>query len=449
MVRYIAGFGCQKGTVESREELKALNRDRKLLQKRVLNLVKEESKALFEFDYNIENPPKEIIENRVISTLKGWGPTFRRDINRKFLYSNREDIEYRKKITIAIPKVLNIYTIAPFIRAYLISLGIQPQNIIFSNFTNEDMYLEGSKYGSVDACYPAKVAQAHVYSLMFDKKFIKKDIKYIWFPSIIDMKNFVQYTMGNSSCPIVSGTPRVVYSAFTKEINLFKKSSIEYIDESFHFDNKELLKRELFNIWKDRLKITKDESNWATIQGLKAQKAYLDTIMQRGREILDSAEKNKEIVLLLLGRPYHMDKGINHEILEEFQALGFKSISINSIPKDKEYLYRFFKEDIENGYIKDPFDIRDVWRENFSVNSAQKVWGAKFASRHPNVAVIDLSSFKCGHDAPTFAIIDRILGSSHTPHLALHDIDANKPTGSIKIRVKTFAYSLREYQKNL
>jgi predicted nucleotide-binding protein (sugar kinase/HSP70/actin superfamily) len=90
-----------------------------------------------------------------------------------------------------------------------------------------------------------------------------------------------------------------------------------------------------------------------------------------------------------------------------------------------------------------------VWPENYSTHSAQKVWAAKFAARHPNIAVVDLSSFKCGHDAPTYAIIDRILGASRTPHLTLHDIDANKPDGSIAIRVKTFAYALEEYRRTL
>jgi predicted nucleotide-binding protein (sugar kinase/HSP70/actin superfamily) len=65
------------------------------------------------------------------------------------------------------------------------------------------------------------------------------------------------------------------------------------------------------------------------------------------------------------------------------------------------------------------------------------------------MAVLDLSSFKCGHDAPTYSIIDRILGASRTPHLTLHDIDANKPGGSIKIRVKTFAYTLDQYKRQL
>jgi predicted nucleotide-binding protein (sugar kinase/HSP70/actin superfamily) len=152
---------------------------------------------------------------------------------------------------------------------------------------------------------------------------------------------------------------------------------------------------------------------------------------------------------LLIGRPYHSDPGINHEVLDEFQTLGFKTISMRAIPKDEGYLEEFFGEELRAGYIQNFYDIRDVWPENYSVNSSQKVWAAKFAARHPNVAVLDLSSFKCGHDAPTYSIIDKILGSSRTPHLTLHDVDANKPGGSIKIRVKTFAYTLDQYKEAL
>ena len=77
------------------------------------------------------------------------------------------------------------------------------------------------------------------------------------------------------------------------------------------------------------------------------------------------------------------------------------------------------------------------------------MWAANFAAHHPNVAVLDLSSFKCGHDAPTYGLIDGILQTSKTPAAALHDLDANKPGGSIKIRVKTYAHSLRLQQERL
>lgn len=132
-----------------------------------------------------------------------------------------------------------------------------------------------------------------------------------------------------------------------------------------------------------------------------------------------------------------------------FKVLGFKTLSMRAIPKDEAYLSRYFEEDIRQERVSSAYDIRDVWAENYSTNSAQKVWAAKFAARHPNVAVLDLSSFKCGHDAPTYSIIDKILGAARTPHLTLHDIDANKPGGSIKIRVKTFAYTLEQYKQTL
>jgi hypothetical protein len=93
--------------------------------------------------------------------------------------------------------------------------------------------------------------------------------------------------------------------------------------------------------------------------------------------------------------------------------------------------------------MKSPLELNHVWPENYSANSSQKVWGAVFAAHHPNVAVLDLSSFKCGHDAPTYGLIDSILHAAKTPTAALHDLDANKPGGSIKIRVKTYAHSLR------
>jgi hypothetical protein len=90
-----------------------------------------------------------------------------------------------------------------------------------------------------------------------------------------------------------------------------------------------------------------------------------------------------------------------------------------------------------------------VWPENYSANSVQKVWAAKFAARHPNIVVLDLSSFKCGHDAPTYGLIDNIISASGTPYSALHDIDANKPSGSIKIRVKTYAHTLSRHEERL
>ncbi len=451
-VRYIAGFACEKGTVESREELLELRKNHKNLQKSVPNLVHEESMLLFDARYHL--PPKpdkntKISVEKVKNTLWGYGPAIRKRYERRFIFSSGQDRARRRKLTIAIPKALNIYSFAPFLRTYLEALDIDPKRIVFSDFSNEEMFLEGAKYGSVDACYPAKVAQAHVHSLLFDKKFVRKNIDIVWFPAISTVRSFLSYTSADRACPVVIGTPRVVYSAFTKERDLFSIAGVEYIDDAIDTGDVKMLTKQLYETWEDRLGITEDENRWAVEQGIKALDASRKKLEDKGLEILQAAERSGEVVLLLLGRPYHSDPGLNHDVLDQFQSLGFKVLSMNSIPKDPEFLDKIFGEDIARGLIKDYFDIRDVWPENFSANSAQKVWAAKVAARHPNIAAIDLSSFKCGHDAPTYGIIDKILGASRTPHLTLHDIDANKPTGTINIRVKTFAYALEQYAVSL
>jgi predicted nucleotide-binding protein (sugar kinase/HSP70/actin superfamily) len=172
-------------------------------------------------------------------------------------------------------------------------------------------------------------------------------------------------------------------------------------------------------------------------------------LQNKGKAILETVEAENRVAVLMIGRPYHSDPGLNHGVLEEFQVLGYPILSMRSIPKDPAWLERFFESDIKAGRIETPLEVQDVWPENYSANSVQKVWAAKFAARHPNVVVLDLSSFKCGHDAPTYGLIDSIIAASATPYSALHDIDANKPGGSIKIRVKTYAHSLKLHEERL
>ena len=52
-------------------------------------------------------------------------------------------MENRSKIRIGIPRVLNIYTYAPLFNAYFESLGVQPENIVYSDYTSSDLYRAG------------------------------------------------------------------------------------------------------------------------------------------------------------------------------------------------------------------------------------------------------------------------------------------------------------------
>ncbi len=448
--RYIAGFSCEKGTVESEEAMLDLTKQRKKLMKEFPNLVDYESKKLFAHFYDAPPAPTAdtIIDD--IEVRKGFlGAIKRVPVQRPFQRSSEESWKNRARLRVGIPKVLNVWSIAPFLRTYLEALGIQRQHVVFSDDSGEEMWQEGGKYGSIDPCYPSKVAQAHIHNLLFHHHSDAKKLHFIFFPCITHVPAGLNKVMDTASCPIVAGVPEVMKAAFTKEVDFFATRGMKYLDPALTFTEAALLRRQLFECFGPALGVTEDESDYACEQGSKAMEVFDAEIQKRGKAILEVVEEENRVAVLLLSRPYHSDPGLNHSVLEEFQVLGYPILSMRSLPKDPRWLYRFFKEDIDKGLIDNPLEVTDVWPENYSANSVQKVWSAKFAARHPNVVVLDLSSFKCGHDAPTYGLIDSIISSSATPYSALHDIDANKPGGSIKIRVKTYAHSLKLHEERL
>ena len=471
--RYISGFSCEKGTVESEEAMIALSKDRKKLMKQFPNLVDYESKLVFRHFYDTEPMPEadRTVHDVKVEKTKFFGVK-KTAVVRTFERSSVEAWLRRSAIRVGVPKVLNIYSVAPFIRAYLETIGIQKQNVVFSDYTSEEMWLEGGKYGSIDPCYPSKVAQAHIHNLLFAKhddgktaheaesdtsskdggfvtKVKGKKLQYIFFPCVTHVPPGLNKVMDTTSCPIVAGAPEVMKAAFTKETDFFATRGIKYLDPAMTFTEPTLMKKQLFDVFGPELGITEDESDFACDQGWKAMERTDQDLWVKGKAILETVEEENRVAVLLLARPYHNDPGLNHGILEEFQILGYPIVSMRSIPKDPVWLERFFKADMDAGRIEGPLEVQDVWPENYSANSVQKVWAAKFAARHPNVVVLDLSSFKCGHDAPTYGLIDSIISSSGTPYSALHDVDANKPGGSIKIRVKTYAHSLKLHEERL
>ncbi len=62
---------------------------------------------------------------------------------------------------------------------------------------------------------------------------------------------------------------------------------------------------------------------------------------------------------------------------------------------------------------------------------------------------LEISSFKCGHDAPIYGVIEGIIEQSGTPYFCFKDLDENKPSGSIRIRVETIDYFLRRYRDEI
>jgi predicted nucleotide-binding protein (sugar kinase/HSP70/actin superfamily) len=267
---------------------------------------------------------------------------------------------------------------------------------------------------------------------------------------IDDLPSDLNFAQAHRACPTVTATPEAVKAAFTKEGDVFKENGILFLDTFVNPAKPVLLARQLYDQFRDILGLSEEENMRAVEEGLKAQDHFQNGILRaQGREILKRLEAEDRIGIVMLGRPYHNDPGINHEILEEFQKIGYPVLTLQSLPIDDDILNRLFADDIRQGLIRDPMDIRDAWKNSYSENTSQKVWAAKYTARHPNLVALELSSFKCGHDAPIYTVVEEIVTKSGTPYFSFKDIDENKPTGSIKIRVETIGYFLKRYREDM
>ena len=357
-------------------------------------------------------------------------------------------MENRKKLRVGIPRVLNIYTYAPLFNAYLESLGVQPENIVYSDYTSPELYRAGASRGAIDPCFPAKIGISHVYNLV-QEKHRKKPLNVIFFPMYDVLTSPLVKIVGANACPTVTATPETVKAAFTKENDVFGEHNVTYLDPILNFADRKLFAHQMLQAWEPLLGLSQEENDRAVEAGYKALEDYDRSIRRRAREVMDQLEREDRIGIVMLGRPYHHDPGLNHEIMEEFQKLGYPIFSQNTLPLDEDLLERLFGDEVRSGVISHALDIGDAWKNSYSCSTNHKVWAAKFTARHPNLVALEISSFKCGHDAPIYGVIEGIIEQSGTPYFCFKDLDENKPSGSIRIRVETIDYFLRRYREEI
>jgi len=420
-VLFISGNGCDRGLCETGDNLKELEKGKKSLREATPDLTHYASEAVFS-EWDFEEMPE------AGSFRKGLFP-------RRFNRSSAEDIKKRESMVIGIPRLLNQYYYNPFFSTYLRALGIK--NIVYSDYTSPKLWGEGNKWGANDPCFPAKVAPAHVYNLLN-----KKGLTHILFPRVTHLPGSVEKTSGDHACVIQMGTPEVVDAVFSRDKKMFLDKNIKYLKPLINLKNKVEAEANLFDYFKDIFSLTADENSHAVNSGYMAMENYLTTIRKKGRMIIEDLIRNDKMGILLIGHPYHHDPGLNHDIPEKFQMLGYPVLTIESLPVDDDFLIPLLGE-------KAPREISDIWLRDFNRNLNHKIWAAKVAAKHPNLAVIDLSSFKCGFDAPAYAFLSNILDTSGTPHFLFHDIDQNKPGATFDIRIKTIDYFLKNEERSL
>ena len=425
---------CEKGTVEDLADMKDIKAD--------IDKIKEANPNY------VDIAARDVFRHRQVDVVADAVPSTKGLFISKSVKERAALMQKRQDFRVGIPRLLNTYTYAPLFNAYFASLGLKSENIIYSDYTTPELYRAGASRGAIDPCYPSKIGIAHVYNLLATKH-NKKPLHAIWFPMYDVLHTPLVNLTGSNACPTVTATPEVVKAAFTKESDIFGENGIVYIDPILNLQDQRICADQMMKAWGPILGLSREENDRALDAGFKALLDCEAEIRRQARETLDQLEREDRIGIVMLGRVYHHDPGLNHEIMEEFQKLGYPVFSQSTLPLDEDMLDRLFGDEVRAGLITHPLDIQDVWKNRYSTSTNHKVWAAKFTARHPNLVALEVSSFKCGHDAPIYGVIEGIIEQSGTPYFSFKDLDENKPSGSIRIRVETIDYFLRRYREDI
>ncbi len=358
-------------------------------------------------------------------------------------------IKDRSQLRVGIPKVLNIWTTHQFWVGFLKSLGVAPENIVWSSDTSEEQGREfGKGRGTVDCCYPVKCMSGHYGELVFGQK---KKINILLSPMIHSLPSVLHgHVVDTVTCTRVMAGPENIKSGFLKEGDVFGDNGIVYASPFVSLGDRHMVTEQLQLALKDTFDLDLEETERAVQAGFVALDNFTAKARAQSREILNWCAKNQKPCILVLARPYHMDTGIGHEIEGELQAHGYPILWLQYLPGDEDLMNWLFERDLREGRIKSPFDISDVWTSSYSSNTNEIMWGAKVATRCPWITcVVRLSSYECGMDQPTYTPTQKIVEATGTLFFKFGDLDSTKPSGSIKIRVETIVHYLAKYSQSI
>ena len=153
----------------------------------------------------------------------------------------------------------------------------------------------------------------------------------------------------------------------------------------------------------------------------KALELYHTDTANKAREIIDQARAEKRKIIVLAGRPYHIDKEINHGIHKLITSLGMAVITEDSVaalahtPK---------------------LGVLNQWTYHSRLYRA-----ARYVTTQPDMQLVQLVSFGCGIDAVTGDEVRSILESRGKLYTQLK-IDEINNLGAARIRLRSLVAAM-------
>ena len=347
----------------------------------------------------------------------------------RLLFGNRRTAvvsNAKSDIVLCIPRGLGIYENYPFWNTLFAECGIR---VILSGTSTMPLFEKGVRTIMADnICFPAKLMHGHMADLV--EKIVAEKAKpenagtqyRIFYPYVVYEKKEDERSRNSFNCPIVSAYSDVIRSAIDPE----KKFGIPFDSPVFSFNSRKMLFVSAEEYLTD-LGIDKKTADEAVKKAIAAQEEYLNTLEQRGLDILRQAEAEGRMVLMLAGRPYHTDPLIEHKISHAIADMGVDVITEHAARHAGQKVY-------------DALNAVTQWAyPNRIFKAAQFVGEQNYAG----LQMVELTSFGCGPDAFILDEVQAILNRYHK-NLTILKIDDVNNIGSLKLRVRSLVESTQK-----
>lgn len=333
--------------------------------------------------------------------------------NRLFSYKPLDEKEAVRG-TVGIPRVLNMYEDYPFWFTFFNELKFK---VVVSDTSTRRLYELGMETIPSDTvCYPAKIVHGHIVNL------INKGVKFIFYPSIPYEEKEFDDAHNHYNCPVVTSYTEVIKN----NMDILKEREVRFLNPFLPFNDKERLKKRLFEELSE-FNISQKEISDAVDKATLEHKNFKQEIRDKGKEVIEYINKNNKKAVVLAGRPYHLDKEINHGIDRLIVSQGFCVLTEDSVAH------------LEN--LEEPLRVVDQWAYHSRLYRA-----ATFVAKQKNMELVQLTSFGCGLDAVTADQVKELL-EAYGKIYTLIKIDEINNLGAVKIRIRSLKAAIEEREK--
>mgnify|MGYP002773220205 CR=1 FL=1 len=308
---------------------------------------------------------------------------------------------------VGIPMALSYYDMLPFFHTMLTELGFE---VVLSDESSRDTYYRGQQTIPSDTvCYPAKLAHGHILNLL------DKGVDFIFYPCM--SYNIDEGQADNHyNCPVVAYYPELL-KANIPDLNS-SNFITPYLDINFKKNTAKNVAAALRSYG-----IKEKQVLGVLNKAYSEQLRYKRANEQKALEIIADARSKGQKIIVLAGRPYHIDREINHGIHKLIASLGFAVVTEDSVA---------------NLVDCPPLDVLNQWTYHARLYRA-----AEYVCENDDMQLVQLVSFGCGIDAVTTDEVRAIL-EEHGKLYTQLKIDEITNLGAAKIRLRSLAAALEE-----